>query len=107
MVLPGSDTRPCLARSLHPQGSGRFSCTLLGRFLGRHKPGNAQILLARMCRSPGDFMFYMDTEAQGSPHALLGFLPPCILPASLPLSFHIVGAQGRKAPCSWEGAGMG
>lgn len=38
----GGDIRPCLARNPHPRGSGRFSCTLLGRFLGRHKPGNLQ-----------------------------------------------------------------
>lgn len=41
----GGDTRPCPARNLRPRGSGRFSCTLLGRFLRRHKPGSLQIPL--------------------------------------------------------------
>lgn len=72
----GGDTRPCPARNLRPRGSGRFSCTLLGRFLRRHKPGSLQIPLRWGWRCMG-----LPSDPNHSPPApgvpvSLGVTPP-------------------------------
>lgn len=81
----GGDTRPCPARNPRPRGSGRFSCTLLGRFLRRHKPGSLQIPLRWGRRCTG-----VPSDPNHSP-------PAPGVPVSLGVTPLLQSSQGQPA----------